>query len=165
MQVLVLNTTYEPLAIVTLKRAMRLLTTRKAEVVEAGTNPLRSARDEIATPLVVRLLRYAHTRRMRRPQVSRALVLMRDGESCQYCGCRPSRAELTLDHIVPRAQGGQTSWENVVAACRDCNARKADRTPEQACMALRSTPRPLALPLARKLDLAARVTWSQYGFC
>jgi 5-methylcytosine-specific restriction endonuclease McrA len=164
-QVLVLNTTYEPLAIVTLKRAMRLLATRKAEVVEAGTNSLRSARDAIATPLVVRLLRYAHTRRMCRPQVSRALVLMRDGESCQYCGCRPGRAELSLDHVVPRAQGGQTSWENVVAACRDCNARKADRTPEQAGMALRSTPRSLALPLARKLDLAARVTWSQYGFC
>ncbi len=165
MQVLVLNTTYEPLAVVTLKRAMRLLTTHKAEVVETGTHLLRSAREVIATPLVVRLLRYAHTRRMRRPQVSRTLVLIRDGESCQYCGGRPGRAELTLDHIVPRAQGGQTSWENVVAACRGCNARKADRTPEQAGMALRSTPRPLALPLARKLDLSARAVWSQYGFC
>jgi 5-methylcytosine-specific restriction endonuclease McrA len=164
-QVLVLNTTYEPLALVTLKRAMRLLTTRRAEVVEAGAALLRSARDEIATPLVVRLLRYAHTRRMRRPQVSRQLVLLRDGEACQYCGCRPGRAELTLDHVVPRAQGGTTSWSNVVAACRACNARKADRTPEQAGMALRSTPRPLALPLARKLDLQARAVWSQYGFC
>jgi len=164
-QVLVLNTTYEPLAIVSLKRAMRLLTTRKAEVVEAGAAMLRSARDQIATPLVIRLLRYARTRRVRRPQVSRALVLTRDGEACQYCGCRPGRAELTLDHIVPRAQGGQTSWENVVAACRPCNAAKADRTPEQAGMPLRSTPRSVVLPLARKLDLAARAVWSQYGFC
>ena len=162
MQVLVLNTTYKPLAIVPLKRAMRLLTTQKAEVVEAGTHLLRSPRAETATPLVVRLLRYAHTRRMRRPQISRILVLMRDGEACQYCGCR---AELSLDHVVPLAQDGPTSWENVVVACRDCNARKADRTPEQAGMALRSTPRSLALPLARKLDLAARFTWSQYGFC
>ncbi len=165
MQVLVLNTTYEPLAIVTRKRAMRLLTTRKAEVVEAGSQLLRSARAQIAAPLVVRLLRYAHTRRMRRPQVSRALVLLRDGETCQYCGRQPGRAALTLDHIVPRAQGGATTWENIVAACRDCNARKADRTPEQAGMALRATPRALALPLARKLDLAARAAWSQYGFC
>lgn len=165
MQVLVLNITYEPLAIVTLKRAMRLLTTRKAEVVETGTILLRSARDQIAAPLVVRLLRYAQTRRMRRPQVSRTLVLLRDGETCQYCGCRPGRAELTLDHIVPRAQGGQTRWENVVAACRPCNARKADRTPEQAGMPLQTTPRALALPLARKLDLTSRAVWSQYGFC
>jgi 5-methylcytosine-specific restriction endonuclease McrA len=165
MQVLVLNITYEPLAIVTVKRAMRLLTTRKAEVVETGTILLRSARDQIAAPLVVRLLRYAQTRRMRRPQVSRTLVLLRDGETCQYCGCRPGRAELTLDHIVPRAQGGQTRWENVVAACRPCNARKADRTPEQAGMPLQTTPRALALPLARKLDLTSRAVWSQYGFC
>jgi 5-methylcytosine-specific restriction endonuclease McrA len=165
MQVLVLNTTYEPLAVVTLKRAMRLLTTHKAEVVETSAALLRSAREVIATPLVVRLLRYAHTRRMRRPQISRALVLIRDGETCQYCGGRPGRTELTLDHIVPRAQGGLTTWENVVAACRGCNAAKADRTPEQAGMLLRSTPRPLALPLARKLDLSARAVWSQYGFC
>ena len=165
MQVLVLNITYEPLAIVTVKRAMRLLTTRKAEVVETGAILLRSARDQIAAPLVVRLLRYAQTRRMRRPQVSRTLVLLRDGETCQYCGCRPGRAELTLDHIVPRAQGGQTRWENVVAACRPCNARKADRTPEQAGMPLQTTPRALALPLARKLDLTSRAVWSQYGFC
>jgi 5-methylcytosine-specific restriction endonuclease McrA len=163
-QVLVLNTTYEPLAVVTLKRAMRLLTTHKAEVVETSAALLRSAREVIATPLVVRLLRYAHTRRMRRPQISRALVLIRDGETCQYCGGRPGRAELTLDHIIPRAQGGLTTWENVVAACRGCNAAKADRTPEQAGMLLRSTPRPLALPLARKLDLSARAVWSQYGF-
>jgi 5-methylcytosine-specific restriction endonuclease McrA len=165
MQVLVLNTTYEPLAVVPLKRAMRLLTTHKAEVVEAGATLLRSARDQIALPLVVRLLSYVRTRRLRRPQVSRALVLIRDGETCQYCGGQPGRAELTLDHIVPRAQGGRTSWENVVAACRDCNARKADRTPAQAGMQLRSTPRPLAIPLARKLDLTARAVWSQYGFC
>lgn len=165
MQVLVLNTTYEPLAVVTLKRAMRLLTTHKAEVVETSAALLRSARDTIATPLVVHLLRYAYTRRMRRPQISRALVLIRDGETCQYCGGRPGRAELTLDHIIPRAQGGLTTWENVVAACRGCNAAKADRTPDQAGMLLRSTPRPLALPLARKLDLSARAVWSQYGFC
>jgi 5-methylcytosine-specific restriction endonuclease McrA len=165
MQVLVLNTTYEPLAVVTLKRAMRLLSTRKAEVLESGAALLRSARDQIATPLVVRLLRYAHTRRMRRPQVCRALVLLRDGEACQYCGRQPGRAELTLDHVVPRSQGGPTSWENVVAACRACNAVKANRTPEQAGMPLRGTPRPLALPLARKLDLSARAAWSQYGFC
>jgi 5-methylcytosine-specific restriction endonuclease McrA len=165
MQVLVLNITYEPLAIVTVKRAMRLLTTRKAEVVEAGTVLIRSACAQIAAPLVVRLLRYAQTRRMRRPQVSRTLVLLRDGETCQYCGCRPGRAELTLDHIVPRAQGGTTRWENVVAACRPCNARKADRTPEQAGMPLQTTPRALALPLARKLDLTSRAVWSQYGFC
>ena len=165
MQVLILNTTYEPLAVVPLKRAMRLLTTRKAEVIEASAAPLRSAREQIATPLVVRLLSYVRTRRLRRPQVSRPLVLIRDGETCQYCGCQPGRAELTLDHVVPRAQGGQTSWENVVAACRPCNATKADRTPAQAGMALRSTPRPLVIPLARKLDLSARAVWSQYGFC
>ncbi|NTU85592.1 MAG: HNH endonuclease, partial [Chloroflexales bacterium] len=97
MQVLVLNTTYEPLAVVTLPRAMRLLTTHKAEVVETAASVLRSARAQIATPLVVRLRRYAPTRRLRRPQVSRSLVLLRDGETCQYCGCQPGRGALTLD--------------------------------------------------------------------
>jgi 5-methylcytosine-specific restriction endonuclease McrA len=79
---------------------------------------------------------------------SRRNVAKRDHSTCQYCGAQPGADDLTIDHVVPRSQGGQSSWTNCVAACLDCNARKADRTPEQAGMRLRKVPsRPEWKPL------------------
>jgi 5-methylcytosine-specific restriction endonuclease McrA len=166
-QVLLINANYAPLAVVTLPRAMRLLARQKAEVLETDARAITTgtAGVTVARPLVLRMRSYVHARLLRRPNVSRPLVLARDGEACQYCGCRPGRAELTLDHIVPRAQGGESSWENLVAACRPCNARKGNRTPEQAGMALRSQPRRMVLPVSGRIDFGAREVWAQYGFC
>jgi 5-methylcytosine-specific restriction endonuclease McrA len=89
-------------------------------------------------------------------------VFKRDHQTCQYCGARPGTEELTIDHVVPRAQGGLTNWENCVLACVPCNARKANRTPEQAGMKLRRHPtRPAWKPLydASTVRIAS---WSRF---
>jgi 5-methylcytosine-specific restriction endonuclease McrA len=164
-QVLILNVSYEPLQLVSLARAMRLLVGGKAEVLEESEGLLRFAQGAMREPLVLRLRSYvAHRRRFHRPAVSRGRVFTRDHNRCQYCGATPGRALLTLDHVRPRAQGGQTTWENVVACCAPCNARKADRTPEQAGMALRSEPRQPSFLRIVGDDLDRHVAWARYGF-
>jgi 5-methylcytosine-specific restriction endonuclease McrA len=93
---------------------------------------------------------------------SRRNIFKRDRFTCQYCGRQPGSEELTVDHVVPRAQGGTSTWENCVLACIDCNAKKADRTPQQARMPLRSSPaRPAWKPLYASHGL--RITsWSRF---
>jgi 5-methylcytosine-specific restriction endonuclease McrA len=162
--VLVLNAGYEPLQLVSLARAMRLLVTGKAEVLEEADRPLRFAQGAIRAPLVLRLFRYVARRRIHRPAVSRGRVLERDGFTCQYCGATPGRAGLTLDHVLPRAQGGETTWENSVTACQACNSRKGNRTPAQAGMALRSTPRQPTMLRVASADLGRHAAWARYGF-
>jgi 5-methylcytosine-specific restriction endonuclease McrA len=94
---------------------------------------------------------------------SRNSVLLRDNFTCQYCGNTPGRNGLTLDHILPRSRGGETTWENVVAACRPCNIRKGDRLPEEARMALRKRPgRPHYL--AFLLLSGTQEVWDKYVF-
>ena len=139
--VLVLNATYEPLSVVSLKRAVILLLKEKAEIVEAAEAVLRSERISLPMPLVIRLVYYVRLPRQLSVPLTRRTVMARDHYTCQYCGAQPGRSELTLDHVVPRSQGGGTSWENVVTACRSCNQRKGNRTPAQAGMRLRSKPR------------------------
>src|SRR5262245_11178448 len=118
---------------------MILLLQRKAELVEAAAQRLRAQGATFEVPLVVRLVRYIAIPRTL--PGSRRGVLLRDRETCQYCGAQPGRARLTIDHVVPRSQGGTTAWENVVAACVACNHRKGSRTPEQAGMRLAAPPR------------------------
>ena len=138
--VLVLNASYEPLRIVSARRAIILLLQEKAELIEAAAQRLRTQGTSFAVPLVVRLVRYIAIPRHRQPPCSRRGVLARDRETCQYCGTQPGRAHLTIDHVLPRAHGGTTSWENIVAACAACNHRKANRTPAEARLRLRVTP-------------------------
>ena len=164
-EVLVLNASYEPLRIVSVRRAMVLLLQEKAELVEAAAERLRAQGAAYAVPLVVRLVRYVAIPRTRRLPCSRRLVITRDRESCQYCGAQPGRAHLTLDHVGPRAQGGTTCWENVVAACAACNHRKANRTPAQAGMALRTVPRqPMYVALALLGALEQHDVWQKYAY-
>jgi 5-methylcytosine-specific restriction endonuclease McrA len=133
----VLNATYEPLGVVTSRRALLLVVEAKAEPLHVTGATFRSARLVVPEPSVVRLLRYVRVPRPGRIAVNRRTVFARDGSRCQYCGA----AAENLDHVVPRSRGGQHTWENVVAACRRCNARKEDRLPAEAGMALRSVPR------------------------
>jgi 5-methylcytosine-specific restriction endonuclease McrA len=92
-------------------------------------------------------------------------VLARDRETCQYCGAQPGRAHLTIDHVLPRAQGGNTTWENVVAACSACNHRKANRTPQQAGMALAHSPRrPSSVAFALLGTLERHTVWQKYAY-
>ncbi len=131
-----LNATFEPLGIVSSRRAVLLVLDTKAELLHATDRVFRAERISVPEPSVVRLVRYAHVPHHYRVAVNRRTVFARDGSRCQYCG---SAAE-NLDHVIPRSKGGLHTWENVVAACRRCNTRKEDRLAHEVGMVLRSTP-------------------------
>lgn len=138
-RVLVLNATFEPINVCSVRRAVVLLLKEKAEVVERGAWELHSERSSITRPVVIRLVSYVHVPRdMHRRKITRRAVFARDGWTCQYCG---SRSNLTVDHVIPRSKGGSSSWENIVASCAPCNRRKGDRLPRQAGMHPLRTPR------------------------
>jgi len=133
---LALNASFEPLTILPVERALRLVIDRKAEVLEVDSARMfRSERQELACPLVIRLVRFIHIPRRFRRQVTNTFLFARDGYRCQYCGRHRShlrtREFLTRDHVVPISLGGDNSWENVVTACSTCNNRKADHLPEE----------------------------------
>ena len=134
--VLVLNQNYEPLNICRARRAVVLIYQGRAEMLENGSGFVHSANYTFPLPSVVRL---AYMIKRPRPErrLTRLEVFNRDRYTCQYCGKQPGLNELTLDHVKPRSQGGESKWNNCVLACVSCNHRKADRTPEQAKMRLR----------------------------
>lgn len=169
---LVLNRSWQPIHVTTVVRALVMLWNESAKVVDPadyrfytwgewmalpaaeGRPCIRTARARIRVPEVVAL---QHFDRLPTAAVafSRRNIAKRDHYTCQYCGSQPGVAELTIDHVTPRAHGGPSSWTNCVAACVDCNARKADRTPEQAGMKLRKSPvRPDWKPLYALQTLA-----------
>lgn len=131
--VLVVNQNYEPLNICRVRRAVVLLYQGKAEMLENGSGFIHSANGIFPLPSVIRLA-YIIKRPWLDRKLTRLEVFNRDQYTCQYCG-RETR-QLTLDHIIPRYQGGEHLWENLVSACIPCNRRKAGRTPEQAGMKL-----------------------------
>src|ERR1700759_4506418 len=128
--VLVLNASYEPLNVCTVRRAHVLVFKGRGEGVEEPHKPLRSASGSFIWPHVIRLLNYVRVPRAIQRKISRRALFARDGWRCAYCGT--SNARLTLDHIVPRSKGGESIWENVVTACAPCNLRKGDRSLEQS---------------------------------
>jgi 5-methylcytosine-specific restriction endonuclease McrA len=130
--VLVLNATYEPINVCTVRRAAVLLLKEKAEVIEGGASELRSELTSMVRPLVIRLLAFVKLPRDRhRRKITRRAVFARDDWTCQYCGARTG---LTVDHVIPRSKGGSSDWSNIVACCAPCNRRKGDRLPKQANM-------------------------------
>lgn len=137
--VLVLNQNYEPLNICTARRAVVLLDRGKAEVLEHGLGVIRTPSFALSLPSVIRLV-YLIKRPRPQKRLTRREVFLRDGYSCQYCG--KETRELTLDHVIPRHLGGEHVWENLASACKECNRRKAGRTPGQARMKLLRPPRP-----------------------
>ncbi|HWQ14403.1 MAG TPA: HNH endonuclease [Roseiflexaceae bacterium] len=164
-RVLVLNASYEPLQLISIRRAIVLLLQDKAELVEAAEQRLRARGLSLEVPVVIRLVRYIKIPRRLRLPCSRRGVLARDRETCQYCGVQPGRAQLTVDHILPRSRGGLTTWENVVAACRDCNHRKGGRTPEEANMTLQTVPRqPQFVAFALLGELERHDVWKKYAY-
>ncbi len=138
-QVLVLNSSFQPLHVCQARRALLLVLQDKAEVVEYYEHLLvRSVSRAFRLPCVVRLRGFLQPSR-RGVALNRRNLLRRDGCCCQYCGS--SQEPLTTDHIIPRSRGGADSWENLVTACVPCNNRKGSRTPEQAGMQLLTPPR------------------------
>jgi 5-methylcytosine-specific restriction endonuclease McrA len=137
--VLVLNATFEPINVCTVRRAIVLLLKARAEVLEQGAATLHSERSQFARPTVIRLTNYVRVPRdAHRRKITRRAVFARDEWTCQYCG---ARSNLTVDHVIPRSKGGPSSWENIVASCAPCNRRKGDRTPAQANMHPHHIPR------------------------
>jgi len=136
---LTLNASFEPLTILPVERALRLVIDAKAEVLESDAERVfRSQWEEIPCPVVIRLARFVHIPRRFRRQVTNTFLFARDGYRCQYCDRHRSelrdREFLTRDHVTPISFGGLNSWENVVTACSTCNNRKASHLPEHCGM-------------------------------
>jgi len=123
MSTLLLNTSYEPLRVITWQRAVVLVMQNMAEIVERGEGEVRSPSVSVPMPDVVRLTRFVKVPYRSRIPLNTRNVLSRDQHRCGYC---EERAH-TMDHIVPRSRGGDHRWENVVAACRGCNNTKDDK--------------------------------------
>lgn len=139
LRTLVLSQGYEPLKVVSWKRAINLLFLGKVELVEEYDQDIRSTSLVIKCPAVVRLLN-AFRRHKKGVRFNRINIFARDRYSCQYCGKKGKIADLTYDHVIPRSQGGKTEWTNITTACSICNGKKGGRTPQQAGMRLRIKP-------------------------
>lgn len=161
--VLLLSSGYEPLRIISWQNAVSMFFLGKIEVLEEYDHNIRSVSVIIKAPSVVRLLRYVNAGR-KSPPLTRGNVLARDNFTCQYCRCELSARDATLDHVIPRSQGGKTSWENIVCACGSCNRRKGGRTPKEARMNLLTKPvRPDWLPVLH-IKLHGKIPESWYTF-
>jgi 5-methylcytosine-specific restriction endonuclease McrA len=145
---LVLNASYEPLCVVPTRRALLLVLQAKAELLAATGRVFHSARIAVDEPSVVRLSYFVRVPHQAHVALNRRAIFVRDGHRCQYCG---EQAE-NIDHVLPRSRGGLHTWDNVVAACRRCNARKRDHLLEETGMRLR---RPPLAPRGRAWALAA----------
>jgi 5-methylcytosine-specific restriction endonuclease McrA len=147
---LLLNATYEPIKVISWKRAMTLWVQERVEIIETHDREVRAVTFSFKLPSIVRLLRFVKVRNLHQVRFSRANIYWRDGYRCQYCASTFDPEDLTFDHVVPVAQGGRRSWENIVTACVPCNRRKDARTPAEAGMTLLKPPRrPAASPRFR----------------
>ena len=176
---LVLNRHWQPVNVATVARSLTMLWNESAHVVDPddfrlytwadwarlapkdGEPFIRTVTFRMRVPEVVTLTRYDRVREST-VTFSRRNLFKRDHSSCQYCGARPGSAELTIDHVIPRSLGGTSTWENCVLACVACNARKANRTPDQAKMRLRKNPvRPSWKPLYAASTVRIE-SWSRF---
>jgi 5-methylcytosine-specific restriction endonuclease McrA len=147
MQVLVLSPHYTPHRVCSWQDAITEFFTDKVEIVESYDEVIHHA--GMRMPAVVRLLKPI-ARMKKGVKFSRVNIYSRDHFSCCYCGFKGTMKELNYDHVIPRHQGGKTDWGNIVTCCYPCNARKRNRTPEQAGMRLLNAPhKPKTLPLAQ----------------
>lgn len=136
--VLVLNVNYEPLNVCTTRRAMGLIFSGKAEMIENGRGYIQTVQQAFPKPSVIRI-GYMVKRPRPRVRLSKREIFRRDNYTCQYCGTNSGR--MTLDHVIPRHLGGRHTWENLVTACASCNLRKGGRSLDQAPMNLNQKPR------------------------
>ena len=176
---LVLNRNWQAVNIASVARALTLVWNDNAKIVDASDFQLYNWADWARLePLDGMPFIRAVSQRLRVPEIvtltsfdrlpsshvtfSRRNIFKRDRFTCQYCGRQPAQDELTIDHVVPRSQNGQSTWDNCVLACLDCNHRKADRTPQQAKLRLRKTPsRPNWNPMYSRHKLRIK-SWGKF---
>ena len=183
--VLALNRHFAPLRVLDVKRAVGMVFTGAAEIVDTEDahfqtydfaswrelsdlkaelehdqhDWIRLVKGHLAVPRVIRLLHFDRHRKVRVP-LSRRNIYLRDGNVCQYCGKKFPTSELSIDHVTPRSRGGGETWENLVCACTWCNGRKADKTPQEARMRLIRTPVPVKS--AAQLIRIQNPTWAAF---
>ena len=157
-----LNASYEPINVCTVRRAAVLVLKERAEILERADSALHAEFFEMPRPTVIRLNTYvrvprdAHSRK-----ITRRAIFARDRWTCQYCG--QERGNLTVDHVIPRSKGGGSDWENIVASCAPCNRRKGDRLPHQIGMHPRIKPRmPSPNVFIQLASPTIPATWKQY---
>jgi 5-methylcytosine-specific restriction endonuclease McrA len=161
-RVLVLNASYEPINVCTVRRAAVLILKNRAEILEEGDWSLHAESLTLARPVVIRLLAYVRIPRdAHRRKITRRAVFARDRWTCQYCG--HERGNLTVDHVVPRSKGGRSTWDNIVTCCAPCNRRKGDRLPRQANMVPARVPKaPSATIFIHVATPTIPAAWEQY---
>jgi 5-methylcytosine-specific restriction endonuclease McrA len=135
-----LNASYEPMRLVNWQKAMILWFQDKVEVLAHHQEFVRSIRNKFPLPSVIRLKKYIRSQESTKIRFCRENIYTRDSYICQYCQVKFSTRDLTLDHVLPVSQGGRKDWTNIVTACRSCNQKKGNRTPEQADMPLMNQP-------------------------
>lgn len=163
--VLLLNTSFEPLKVISWQRAVSMFFSGKIEVIEEYDHNIRSVSIIIRAPAVVRLLSFVKAGK-KSPPLCRSNILARDNFQCQYCSKELTSREATLDHVLPRSQGGKTSWENIVCSCAACNRKKGGRTPLEARMLLLKKPvKPDWLPVLNiKFHGNIPISWKTFLF-
>ncbi len=161
--VFVINATYEPLTVVSARRALKLLFKGSAVVEEVSSYVVHAGKLSIPLPDVIRLVKYRKVPRLNW-SVSRKGILLRDQLTCQYCAEKFPAGDLTLDHVIPRSKGGGNTWENLVSSCKPCNNRKDDQTLEQAGMTLLRQPRQITGHAKIGLMAGADSVWERYMF-
>ncbi|MBI2252262.1 MAG: HNH endonuclease [Armatimonadetes bacterium] len=135
MEVLVLNYSYQVLNITSMRRAIKMLWTKKADIIEVDGKLIRSENLSFKAPTVIKLNYLVNARKFRELPANRKNILWRDRYICQYCGKKDTK-KMTIDHVIPKSLGGKFSWENLVCACLECNNRKNNRTLQEVQMKL-----------------------------
>lgn len=159
-KVLVLNADYQAIGVCAAERAFVLVIMQKAEMLTDDPEKcLRTIRKNYKFPSIIRLYQFVSIP-YKKVNLSRQNVFKRDNHTCVYCS---SREHLTIDHVVPRSNGGRDSWENLVAACQQCNARKGNQTPAQADMTMSHQPfRPSFVMFLGNFSGQVREDWRPY---
>lgn len=159
-KVLILNQDYSPLTICSVQKAFILVYLCKAELVtEAQHYLLRSVTATYPMPSIIRLYRYVHLP-YKGVMLSRQNIFKRDGGRCQYCG---THEDLTLDHVLPKSRGGKSTWDNLLTACKKCNSKKGDFTPQEANMNFSQTPyKPSFVVFLRDFSGHIEEDWKPY---
>ncbi len=167
-RVLVLNASYEPIRIVNWQNAMLLWFQNKADILESHSYQVKSALESFPLPAVLRLKKYIKPWANGQARFSRDNVFLRDDYICQYCHKSFAHSQLTLDHVMPYSRGGGKTWENIVTACKACNHKKANKTPQEANMPLLKEPKAFlqraSKPISKKNKDQLPEIWKPYIF-
>jgi 5-methylcytosine-specific restriction endonuclease McrA len=136
---LLLNTTFEPISVLSWKKAITLVFLGKVEVLKEYEKEIKGVSVNMRQPAVIRLLRLVRNNHVN-VKFSRKNIFLRDNYTCQYCGKKFEPRSLTCDHIIPRSRGGAAEWTNIVTSCLHCNLKKGDKMPDEAGMRPRKRP-------------------------